>query len=205
MTPRPSQPQPGADEIERAREATHPADRLKCPIPPCRAGLDETRDGPLRLNLGQVGTVASMHPYGDKSRTSWSNSDEDHDSCHRRHTEPGCWRCFCPGPARRVPRTGLRLTGVLRCPTEPGRRRCLRSRQCRSHIHVGALSGSQAPKLGSFFAGPRGSEIVSGNIGPMATNTLPGSGGRGFLMNNGSGTTTLLPPVGVPQVVTTPR
>jgi hypothetical protein len=69
----------------------------------------------------------------------------------------------------------------------------------------GAPSGSQAPRLGSFFAGPRGSEIVSGNIGSMATNTLPGSGGQGFLMNNGSGTTTLLLPGGVPQVVTTPR
>jgi hypothetical protein len=72
-------------------------------------------------------------------------------------------------------------------------------------VMFGAGSGSQAPRLGSFFAGPRGSEIVSGNIGSMATNTLPGSGGQGFLMNNGSGTTTLLLPGGVPQVVTTPR
>jgi hypothetical protein len=72
-------------------------------------------------------------------------------------------------------------------------------------VMFGAPSGSQVPRLGSFFAGPRGSEIVSGNIGPMATNTLPGSGGEGFLMNNGNGTTTLLLPGGVPQVVTTPR
>jgi hypothetical protein len=72
-------------------------------------------------------------------------------------------------------------------------------------VMFGAPSGSQAPRLGSFFAGPRGSEIVSGNIGSMATNTLPGSGGQGFLINNGSGTSTLLPPGNVPQVVATPR
>jgi hypothetical protein len=89
MTPRPPQPQP---RIDRAREATHPADRLKCQSPPCWAGFGETRDGPLRLNFAQVGTVALMHPYGDKSRTSWRNSDED--SCHRCHPEAGCWRCL---------------------------------------------------------------------------------------------------------------
>jgi hypothetical protein len=72
-------------------------------------------------------------------------------------------------------------------------------------VTFGASSGSQVPRLGSFFAGPPGSEIVSGNIGSMATNALPGSGGQGFLMNNGNGTTTLLLPGGVPQVVTTPR
>jgi hypothetical protein len=68
-------------------------------------------------------------------------------------------------------------------------------------VMFGAASGSQVPTLGSFFAGPRGSEIESGNIGSMAINALPGFGGEGFLMNNGNETTTLL----LPQVVTTPR
>jgi hypothetical protein len=61
-------------------------------------------------------------------------------------------------------------------------------------VMFGAPSGSRATRLGSFFAGPRGSETVNGNIGSMATNTLPGSGGEGFLMNNGNVTTTLLLP-----------
>ena len=72
-------------------------------------------------------------------------------------------------------------------------------------VMFGAPSGPQAPTLGSFFAGLRGSEIESGNIGSMAINALPGFGGEGFLMNNGNETTTLLLPGGVPQVVTTPR
>jgi hypothetical protein len=72
---------------------------------------------------------------------------------NRCHPEPGCWGCFCPGPARRVPRTGLRLTGVLPCPTEPGRRRCLRSRQCRSHRDVRGSKRVASAEIGKLFCG----------------------------------------------------
>jgi hypothetical protein len=70
-------------------------------------------------------------------------------------------------------------------------------------LMFGGSGGS--PSAGHFFAGPRGSGIVTGSIGSMATTTLPGSGGQGLLMNNGNGTGTLVVPGGVPQIVTTPR
>jgi hypothetical protein len=39
----------------------------------------------------------------------------------------------------------------------------------------------------------------------MDTVALPGSGGQGFLVNNGNGTSTLFAPGGVPQTVVNPR
>jgi hypothetical protein len=51
----------------------------------------------------------------------------------------------------------------------------------------------------------RGPAFVTGNFGSMQTTTLPGSGGQGFLTNNGNGTSTLIVPGGLPQTVATPR
>jgi hypothetical protein len=51
----------------------------------------------------------------------------------------------------------------------------------------------------------RGPALITGSLGSMQTTTLPGSAGQGLLMNNGNGTSTLLTPGGVPQVVATPR
>ncbi len=51
----------------------------------------------------------------------------------------------------------------------------------------------------------RGPAFVTGNFGSMQTTTLPGSGGEGFLTNNGNGTSTLIVPGGLPQTVATPR
>jgi hypothetical protein len=39
----------------------------------------------------------------------------------------------------------------------------------------------------------------------MDTTTFPGSGGQGFLMNNGKGSSTLYAPAAVPQTVITLR
>jgi hypothetical protein len=69
-----------------------------------------------------------------------------------------------------------------------------------------AFTGSQ----GSYMAGQsvftsRGPADITGHIGSMDTTTMPGSGGQGFLMNNGNGTSTLIVPGGVPQTVVTPR
>jgi hypothetical protein len=69
-----------------------------------------------------------------------------------------------------------------------------------------AFTGSQ----GSFTAGQsvitsRGPAYITGHIGSMETTAMPGSGGQGFLMNNGNGTSTLIVPGGVPQTVVTPR
>jgi hypothetical protein len=58
---------------------------------------------------------------------------------------------------------------------------------------------------GGAFITSRGPAYVTGNLGAMQTTTLPGSGGQGFLMNNGNGTSTLIVPGGLPQTVATPR
>jgi hypothetical protein len=70
---------------------------------------------------------------------------------------------------------------------------------------VGSLLGSSGPTLGSAVLTSRGPAFVTGSIGSMQTTTLPGGAGQGLLINNGNGTSTLLAPGGVPQVVTTPR
>src|SRR6202041_1817775 len=61
MTPRPPQPKP---RIDRAREATH-SRSPEMPSPPCKVGLAKLVTG---LNFGHIGTVALMHPYGDKNK-----------------------------------------------------------------------------------------------------------------------------------------
>jgi hypothetical protein len=69
----------------------------------------------------------------------------------------------------------------------------------------GRSSEPQVPRLGQFFSGPRGAGVVTGNVGSMATTTIAGSGGRGLLMNNGNGTSTLIVPGGIPEAVISPR
>jgi hypothetical protein len=61
------------------------------------------------------------------------------------------------------------------------------------------------PGAGRSFETSRGPAFITGSVGSMETTTLPGSVGQGLLMNNGNGTSTLLVPGGVPQVVATPR
>jgi hypothetical protein len=58
---------------------------------------------------------------------------------------------------------------------------------------------------GRTFETSRGAGFVTGSIGSMQTTTLPGRPGQGLLMDNGNGTSTLVVPGGVPQVVATPR
>lgn len=61
------------------------------------------------------------------------------------------------------------------------------------------------PTSGQSVLTSRGPAFVTGNLGSLATTTLPGSGGQGLLMNNGNGTSTLLTTGGIPQTVATPR
>ena len=68
-----------------------------------------------------------------------------------------------------------------------------------------AFLGSQGPTTGQSVLTSRGPAFVTGHVGSLETTTLPGSGGQGFLMNNGNGTSTLIVPGGVPQTVGTPR
>jgi hypothetical protein len=69
----------------------------------------------------------------------------------------------------------------------------------------GLLAGPQYPSIGQSFLTSRGPAFVTGRTGSLATTTIPGSGAQGFLMNNGNGTSTLIVPGGVPQVLATPR
>jgi hypothetical protein len=68
-----------------------------------------------------------------------------------------------------------------------------------------AFVDSDQPMVGQSVMTSRGAAVITGNIGSMDTTTLPGSGGTGLLMNSGNGTSTLIVPGGVPQVVATPR
>ncbi len=68
-----------------------------------------------------------------------------------------------------------------------------------------ALIDVQATMPGQSIITSRGPAFVTGNLGSFQTTTIPGSGGEGFLMNNGNGTSTLLTPGGLPQTVATPR
>ena len=70
---------------------------------------------------------------------------------------------------------------------------------------AGSFLSSPGPAVGSAIQTSRGSAFVTGSIGSMQTTTLPGSAGQGLLMNNGNGTSTLIVPGGVPQVVAIPR
>ena len=67
-----------------------------------------------------------------------------------------------------------------------------------------AITGPQAPSVGESIETLRGPAAVTGNLGSMATTTLPG-GGEGLLMDNGNGTSTLIGPNGALQAVPTPR
>lgn len=68
-----------------------------------------------------------------------------------------------------------------------------------------AFLDSDGPMAGQSLMTSHGAAVVTGNIGSMETTTLPGSGGSGLLMSNGNGTSTLIVPGGVPQVIATPR
>ena len=68
-----------------------------------------------------------------------------------------------------------------------------------------ALLNVQAPMPGQSVITSRGPAVITGNLGSFQTTTIPGSGGEGFLINNGNGTSTLLTPGGLPQTVATPR
>jgi hypothetical protein len=66
-------------------------------------------------------------------------------------------------------------------------------------------AAAQVSTAGQSVITSRGPAFVTGRLGSLATTTLPGNRGQGFLMNNGNGTSTLIVPGGVPQVVVTPR
>jgi hypothetical protein len=68
-----------------------------------------------------------------------------------------------------------------------------------------AFVSSDEPTAGQSVMTSRGPAVITGNIGTMDTTTIPGGGGVGLFMNNGNGTSTLLVPGGVPQVLATPR
>jgi hypothetical protein len=68
-----------------------------------------------------------------------------------------------------------------------------------------AMPGPQIPAVGQSVMTPRGPAFVTGSTGSMATTTIPGSGRQGFLINNNNGTSTLIQPGGMPEVVATPR
>jgi hypothetical protein len=67
------------------------------------------------------------------------------------------------------------------------------------------FSNSSGHIGGSAVELSRGPAFITGSVGSMQTTTLPGGAGQGLLMNNGNGTSTLLSPGGLPQVVATPR
>jgi hypothetical protein len=68
-----------------------------------------------------------------------------------------------------------------------------------------ALPGASSSSRGGSIVTSSGPAFLTGNVGSMDTVALPGSGGQGFLMNNGNGTSTLFAPGAVPQTVITPR
>jgi len=73
-------------------------------------------------------------------------------------------------------------------------------------VEQAAFVGSNAPMAtGQSVMTGRGPAVITGSLGSMNTTTLPGSGGVGLLMNNDNGTSTLIVPGGLPQVVATPR
>lgn len=65
--------------------------------------------------------------------------------------------------------------------------------------------GSSSPTIGAPVTTSRGSGVVTGTLGSIGVTAMPGSGGQGFLINNGNGTSTLTTPGGPPQVVPTPK
>jgi hypothetical protein len=67
------------------------------------------------------------------------------------------------------------------------------------------LTEPASPGVGQSFTTMDGPGMVTGQVGNMATTTLPGVAGQGLLMNNGNGTSTLIVPGAMSQVITTPR
>jgi len=70
---------------------------------------------------------------------------------------------------------------------------------------AGGFSGSSGHGAGRTIEMSRGPAFITGSVGSMQTTTLPGRAGQGLLTDNGNGTSTLLAPGGMPQVVATPR
>lgn len=72
---------------------------------------------------------------------------------------------------------------------------------------LAALLGATgpAPAAPDSFATSRGPAVITGSMGSFQTTTLPGSASQGLLMSNGNGTSTLLAPGSLPQVIATPR
>jgi hypothetical protein len=68
-----------------------------------------------------------------------------------------------------------------------------------------ALPVSSSLSSGQSIVTSKGPAFVTGNVGPMDTIALPRSGGQGFLLNNGNGSSTLIAPGAVPQTLITPR
>ena len=55
------------------------------------------------------------------------------------------------------------------------------------------------------FETSRGPAFITGNFGTVQTTTIPGSGAQGMLLSHGNGTSTMLAPGALPQVVVTPK
>ncbi len=72
---------------------------------------------------------------------------------------------------------------------------------------MASLLGSAVPAFAApnSFETSRGPAYITGSFGSMQTTTIPGSPGQGLLMSNGNGTSTLIAPGQLPQVVGTPR
>jgi hypothetical protein len=70
-----------------------------------------------------------------------------------------------------------------------------------------SLLVAATPAFAAFnsFETSRGPAFVTGSFGSVQTTTIPGSGAQGMLMSNGNGTSTLLAPGALPQVVLTPK
>ena len=73
-----------------------------------------------------------------------------------------------------------------------------------SPVAPGGTASTPAPNVGESFVTPGGPAVVTGQMGSMATTTLPG-GGQGILLNNGNGTSMLITPSGLPETIATPR
>jgi hypothetical protein len=78
-------------------------------------------------------------------------------------------------------------------------------------VSAGHASASGRGYMDSLPKGPsqtietsRGPVFTTGSVGSMQTTTLPGGAGQALLTNNSNGTSTLVVPGGLPQVVASP-
>lgn len=129
-----------------------------------------------------------------------------------------------------MPTADIHLHGAIPiCAITHGKRGCaplLRMKAERQETDMAKLANSQSmvrmlaaaaavasvlASAGPALAAPlsldtsRGPAYITGNFGSLQTTTLPGNAGQGLLMNNGNGTSTLVAPGSLPQVVATPR